>query len=74
MAVYTPQVWTDTVTPVDSSHMTHIEQGIGAAVPADNVAAAAARVVQNMLEDFRGEHKIEALILIGKTKLTPINP
>jgi hypothetical protein len=32
MTSYAQQTWTDNVTPVDSAHMTHIEQGIGGAL------------------------------------------
>jgi hypothetical protein len=32
MTSYAQQVWQDNVTPVDSAHMTHIEQGIGGAL------------------------------------------
>jgi hypothetical protein len=36
---YSPQAWTDNVTPADAAHMTHIEDGIVAAVPKDLVDA-----------------------------------
>lgn len=49
MANYVQQTWTDNVTPVDASHMTHLEQGLGAAVPADSVTVAATRVLANLL-------------------------